>query len=86
MMTANIIIKAGAGKYSLIALFDGAESAKTTTTMSQTDSIATLDLYQNFNWTEGMSIQLQILIETGSSVTILNGSSWSMYLLYTKLL
>ena len=78
MMTANIIIKAGAGKYSLIALFDGAESAKTTTTMSQTDSIATLNLYQNFNWTEGMSIQLQILIETGSSVTILNGSSWSM--------
>ena len=78
MMTANIMIKAGAGKYSLIALFDGAESAKTTTTMSQTDSIATLNLYQNFNWTEGMSIQLQILIETGSSVTILNGSSWSM--------
>ena len=78
MMAANIIIKAGAGKYSLIALFDGAESAKTTTTISQTDSIATLNLYQNFNWTEGMSIQLQILIETGSSVTILNGSSWSM--------
>lgn len=76
MMTANIIVKAGAGTYSLVALFDGAESAKTTTTINQADSIATLNLYQNFNWTEGMSIQLQILIENGASVTILKGSSW----------
>ena len=78
MMTANIIVKAGAGTYSLVALFDGAESAKTTTTINQADSIATLNLYQNFNWTEGMSIQLQILIENGARVTILKGSSWSM--------